>query len=429
MYCAYVTKLKNFRPHPNADKLKLADAFGITVIVGIDQPENDLVIYFPVEGQLSEEYCAYNDLVRRKDENGNQIGGYLEPDKRNIKPLKLRGERSEGLVMPLASLNYLGNFSFKEGDQITVIDGHEICKKYVPRGSHRRNGGNSNQKKKAKEETEFYIFPEHIDTNQLKFYTDRFKIGDLITITEKLEGTSHRSALLKVTKRNNWLRNLLHLPEKTYYKDFCGSRRVTIQPNSQGYYGSNEFREKVHQMLVPHLSLGMEVFGEIVGWAAPGEAPLMGTVKTEKLNDKEFTKKYGKEMTFNYGCEPGTFDFYVYRICEMDDDGDVRIEYSTDQIINWCEKHGFKYVPVLYKGFITEEEEVINLAAKYNDGQSTLGAHWREGCVIRRENNVNRFDVYKDKNWIYKFLKGLAVEEMAATGELDNMADDMIEEL
>ena len=80
MYCGYVTTLKNVRQHPNADRMKLAECFDNTVCVGLDAAEGDVVIYFPTDGQLSVEYCAKNDLVRRKDENGNPAGGYLEPE-------------------------------------------------------------------------------------------------------------------------------------------------------------------------------------------------------------------------------------------------------------------------------------------------------------------------------------------------------------
>ena len=139
MYCGYVTTLKNVRPHPNADRMKLADCFGNTVCVGLDAAEGEIVIYFPTDGQLSVEFCAQHDLVRRKDENGNPAGGYLDPDKRNIKAIKLRGEKSDGLTMPLESLAYTGIdiSTLTIGTQITVVNGHEICQKYIPRSSTR----------------------------------------------------------------------------------------------------------------------------------------------------------------------------------------------------------------------------------------------------------------------------------------------------
>ena len=60
MYKAYITTLKNVRPHPNADRMLLADCFGNTVCVGLEAKENDIIIYFPVDGELSKEYAEIN---------------------------------------------------------------------------------------------------------------------------------------------------------------------------------------------------------------------------------------------------------------------------------------------------------------------------------------------------------------------------------
>lgn len=101
MYCAYITTIKELRKHSNADRLQCATIFGNNVIVDLTYKEGQRVIYFPTDGQLSKEFAIDNNLVRKKDENGNNIGGYLDPDKRNITALKLRGEKSDGLVLPI----------------------------------------------------------------------------------------------------------------------------------------------------------------------------------------------------------------------------------------------------------------------------------------------------------------------------------------
>lgn len=44
-YNIYVTKLKNVRPHPNADRLQLADCFGNTVCISLDHSEGELGVY------------------------------------------------------------------------------------------------------------------------------------------------------------------------------------------------------------------------------------------------------------------------------------------------------------------------------------------------------------------------------------------------
>lgn len=77
----------------------------------------------------------------RKKPDGTPDTGYLEPDKRNIKAIKLRGEKSDGVFMPLSCLEYTGvNLDdINVGDIITVVNGHEICKKYIPRGRSSNN--------------------------------------------------------------------------------------------------------------------------------------------------------------------------------------------------------------------------------------------------------------------------------------------------
>lgn len=428
MYNVYVTKVKNIRPAENADKLNLCEVFGNTTVVDKSVNENDLYVYFPVDGQISEEFGKVNDLFRRKDENGNPCGGFIDPVKRNIMAIRLRGNKSDGLILPLSSLESFGDISqLKEGDIVSTFNGHEIACKYIPRQSNRSSGNFGGNKTRKKKVNIGVVFPQHIDSPQLKYNLNSFKTGDLITITEKLEGTSHRSALLPV-KKTNFFKRLFGIPEKVVYKDYCGSRRVIIeQDNSKsGYYGDNNFRLNIHKKLLPHLTPNLEVFGEIVGWPGEGKPPLMGEVDTKCLGDKNFTKNYGEKMIFHYGCKNGEYDFYIYRICELDEDGEVKIEYSTDQIISWCELHGFKYVPILYRGFLKEAKDIIYLGEKYCDGESTLAHHWREGCVIRRDNNARKFDVYKNKNFNYKVMKGIFVEQLSEEDVADN---DILEEM
>lgn len=101
MYCAYVTRIRNLRKHTNADRLLCGECFGNTVIVDLGTEPDQLGVYFPTDGKLGIEFAQKNDLLRRKDQNGNPAGGYLDPEKRNIKALKLRGEKSDGLFLPL----------------------------------------------------------------------------------------------------------------------------------------------------------------------------------------------------------------------------------------------------------------------------------------------------------------------------------------
>lgn len=79
MYCAYITTIKDLRKHSNADRLQCATIFGNNVIVDLSYKEGQRIIYFPVDGQLGENFAKENNLVRIKDSEGNNIGGYLDP--------------------------------------------------------------------------------------------------------------------------------------------------------------------------------------------------------------------------------------------------------------------------------------------------------------------------------------------------------------
>ena len=145
MYCGYITTIKNIRKHSNADRLQCVEVFGQNVIVDLSYYEGQKVVFFPADGQLSEEFATDNNLVRKKDENGNNIGGYMDENKRNITAIKLRGEKSEGLVLPIEVLSkYTDISTLKDGDQITVLNGHEICKKYIPKRNNRQRINNDN---------------------------------------------------------------------------------------------------------------------------------------------------------------------------------------------------------------------------------------------------------------------------------------------
>ena len=450
-YCGFVTTLKNVRPHPNADRMKLADCFGNTVCVGLDANENDVVIYFPTDGQLSEEYCAKNDLVRRKDENGKPAGGYLEPGKRNIRAIKLRGEKSDGITMPLDSLAYTGVdlATLKVGDTITEVNGHPICCKYIPRSNTPKTHEGGNRVRKRKDPIA-PLFLEHADTEQLAYNLSAFRPGDEIEITLKMHGTSQRTACLPVLtgyKRTFW-EKLTRKPGTPIYNwgGVSGTRRVILESYDGGFYGSNEFREQHSKIFDGKLWKGETVYYEVVGFTHTG-APIMASADNKKIADKNFMKIYGKETVFSYGCHadphvymdeesfntlncvnaPKQSDIYVYRMTMTNEDGNV-VEYTPDFMRHRCEQMGVKSVPVLAKEIIPHEiqnengewlgvdagEWVKQLAECFYDGPDPIGkTHVREGVVVRIINRP-KFTAYKHKNFSFKVLEGIVKVDATA---------------
>lgn len=428
-YKGYVVELKNVRPHPNAERLKLADCFGNTVCVGLDAENGQVKLYFPTDGQLSAEFCEYNNLVRKKDDAGNNIGGYLDPDKRNIKAIKLRGEKSDGIVMGLEALAYTGVdiSTFKPGDTIDVVNGHEICKKYIPRSKHRSStdvDGNKTRKKKVKI-VEYPHFAEHIDTPQLRFNMSMFKPGDIICLTEKIHGTSSRNAnTLKISHKQNIFDKIFKRKGKEIknYDYVIGSRRTIIEENNCGYYGTNEFRVKWGEYFKNKLYCGEEVFGEIAGFYAPN-APIMNKCNNKKTNDKEFIKHFGETTTFSYGCneEKGENDYWIYRMTCSTPDGYI-VEYPWDLVKVRAEQMGLKTVPELDRFVYTTEEDFLNRITKWLDVPSTIDpTHIIEGVVVRALNAPN-FKVAKEKSFTFKQIEGI-VKESADAPDMEEIQE------
>ena len=447
MYQAFIVKVSDLRPHTKADRLQIASFFGNDTCVGLDVKIGDIGIYFPSDGQLSVEFCQVHDLVRRKDENGNPAGGYLDPDKRNIKAVKLRGEKSDGLYMPISCLEYTGldvKGDIEPGPLSTVINGHEIYQKYIPKTQHRVGNITAGNRTRKKQVPVAPLFSEHADTEQLAYNLGAFKCGDEIEITLKMHGTSQRTANLPVLqgyKRSLWDRIFRRDGKPIYsYDEVSGTRRVVLENYDGGFYGSNEFREQHSKKFEGKLHKGETVYYEVVGFTHTG-ASIMGECSNKKLNDKEFVKQYGETTVFSYGCVPVVSidcddiqsDIYVYRMTMTNEDGFV-VEYTPDFMRYRCEQMGVKTVPVLWKGTIpdnpasaddptiTAGEWIKNVAERFYDGPDPVGkTHVREGVVVRILNRP-KFAAFKHKNFSFKVLEGI-IKDVAEAPDMEEAQD------
>lgn len=423
MYSVYITKVKNIRPAVNADRLNLCEVFGNTTVVDKTVNEQELYVYFPSDGQISVAYGEANNLFRKKDAAGNSIGGFIDPDKRNIRAISLRGNRSDGLIMPLTSLASFGDIrSLKEGDIVTTFNGKEIAQKYLPRGNTRNGkdyeGARHIKGKEKKKRKQYPFFVEHIDTPQLRFCMSNFKLGDIICLTEKVHGTSTRNArTLCVSYKQNWLQKLFNLEGKELreYQYVTGTRRTTLVDHTKGgFYGTNTFRVDWANQLQGKLNIGEEVFGEIAGFFAPN-APIMSRGDNKKINDKAFTQTFGSQTTFSYGCdeELGQSRFFIYRMTYTSPDGFV-IEYPWDLVKFRAEQMGFEVVPELDRFIYTTEEDFTARIQKWLDIPSTIDStHVIEGVVVRALNAPN-FRVAKEKSWSFRVIEGIIKDEASA---------------
>jgi hypothetical protein len=445
MYQAIVTPIQSILPHPNADKLEIAVVCNTHVCVGIGQyKKDDLVIFFETDGCLFPAYCEPNGLYEEfvevdgvKTKVGN---GYLKRTG-HVRPLNLRSYKSNGLVMPLSSLDFIDfdRSVLQAGYSFTALGGVEICRKYeTPATREARRAGQPNQPR-----LEVKIqFPEHVETENFRRNVQKIPVGATITITEKIHSTSGRAALAYteqeiynpflstvfnrlnvstpypvVNKAWNWLRQTIEEKTKQTIKGYQpqnGTRRVVLKKDSgnTGYYGSDDFRWAVADRLLPMLRKGETLYYEIVGWVAP-DRHIMPPHNTAVTGDKKFIKQYGQEITYNYGVPNGTAKAYVYRIAVTNEDG-YQWELPWEAVKARCAELGVDHVPehtVIYdydpdESYLWKSDNSKFISIVENLSlQSTFPNQFPEGVVVRVD-HAGKTWYLKEKNWYFLAMEG-----------------------
>lgn len=417
-YEAIICRVESVRKHPNADRLNLAIAQGCQVVVGLDVQEGDIGVFFPIDGQLSEEYAKANDLVAGADADGNRTGGFFDKQRR-VRAQNFRGEKSEGYWASVSSFMFLGYVSesvgysttpsLKEGDRFTELAGIPICNKYFTPATKLMRASKGKLAKANK------FFAKHVDTEQLKQHIDEIPDGSVVYLTTKLHGTSHRigRVLEKSALPQTLLQRLLRRPVKFTedYKILNGTRNVVLSEVASGrlggYYGSDEFRYNAVAQCAGYLHKGEVVYGEIVGYTQL-DSPIMGSHSTDVL--KPLKKQYGPSMTYKYGQLNGTCRFYVYRITMANEDG-VVIELPWPQVKSRCNEIGAYHVPdevdgtFIYSSDLRDSllERISNLVER----PSVLDpSHIEEGVCLRVEQPNGKTSFYKHKSYNFGVCEG-----------------------
>ena len=423
-YKAIVTKLTNVRPHSNADKVQLATCQGNQVVIGSESTEDDLGIYFPSDGQLSVSFCHFNNLFRKGEMNCNSDKTGMFDENRRVRAQKFRGEISDGFWIPISLVTLAGVNSLKEGDEFDILDGEEICSKYVNQATlkiARENAGKKQRRSKSS-----IMFKEHFDTAHFGKCLHEFDYGQTIVITEKLHGTSGRIGNVQVERDLNWkdkiAKKLGVQVKDTEWKYLNGTRRVVIEESKGLQYHDPTIRDKAFKLFNGNLRKGETVFFEIVGFESTG-ASIMPKVDTTKMNDKEFTKTYGKTMPFSYGCGETESKVYVYRMTLSDEDGHS-VDYAWEDVVKRCNELGVDHVPHIrtctlleLKGFLSSEgapndERSVSqlfeaMVTGFGTGPSVLdGTHIKEGVCVRIEGGLHN-KTFKFKSFEFKVLEGI----------------------
>lgn len=341
---------------PNCDNVVGFYTGGYQAIVPKSTQEGDILVVFPAESQLSDEFLRSNNLYRHSERNADPtIKGYVE-DNRRVKALKFRGNRSDALALPVDNLlgikteserEPLLSFSqymegVKPGIAFDTINGIEICRKYeLPVKV------NTSQAKSAAEKAfkrvDAKMLPEHIDTEN--YFRNAFKLADddYVTVTQKLHGTSIRLGNVLVRRQLSWIERLankwgLRISEYEYDYVF-GSRKAIKDPHNprqDHFYDYDLWSEegKKYEHLIPR---NMVLYGELIGWTKDGSAIQKG---------------------YTYNVPVGEAHLYIYRVAFVGSDGGL-YDMSWEGVKEFCRDRNLRHVPELWAGkhseFVAED--------------------------------------------------------------------------
>lgn len=396
-YCATVVKLPPKQAIPSLDKLVKVTVFGNDVLTQKDTDEDQLYLFFPAECAISAEYLSKNNEFRESTLNIDHAQtGYFDPSGR-VKAIKFKGVISTGYLAPVTTLYPILQdkvILLLEGMEFTDIDGINICKKYIPKHLHIQGQGNKesryNKKLKRFDKLVPNQFRFHQDTSHLAKNLHLFNPDDIIVITDKWHGTSAVFGNVLINTQLTWFQKLaakLVLPSIKKYLifkdyDYIYSSRSVVKnqyinkEQGGGYYGEDIWAV-VNKELTGKIETGIILYGEIVGYLPSG---------------KMIQKAY------DYSCSPGLsgkasnitnegyimctdtdnpeHKFLVYRITYTKPNGEV-IEFSWQQIKEYCKKYSIEHVKELYFGRAFESHEWTGDGRDIKDTTNNY-PDWRE---------------------------------------------------
>lgn len=388
-YLAKIVKIDNFHKHsdPEVTKLKCCCIDGFNIITGIDS-EPGLYVYFPTACCINPKFLSYANLYRHGELNVDQTKTGMFDDNGRVKAIRLRGELSEGFIIPIVVLeNWVMStvnveLKVEEGTEFDSIE-HDgktfwVNKKYIPKNTRTPGAPGSGNSGKGKQ-------PKGLDKiieNQFRFHYDTVLIkkcphvlhpSDLISITSKVHGTSGISAYVLCKQELNWKQKIARwLTGEEFDKyDYLYSSRSVIKNQyynksvQGGFYGVDVWKY-ANDIVRPCLSKGMTAYYEIIGFLPNG-----GYI--QKNYDYGCLPPVGDEA-YTYGKH---FKVQIYRVTITDVSGKVH-EFSAREVQLWAQMVGLVPVEQYYYGYAKD---------LYPDLDPS--EHWNENFLSKLANDKN----------------------------------------
>lgn len=351
------TTILSIGPHNNAERLEVATVYGFQVIVSKDRYKvGDPVIYIPIDSILPQ---WLEDRLFPADSK-------IKLNSHRVRQIKIRKLASQGMLIdPIDVCDKTGTKVKLEDDLAEKLG----VTKYEPPhvGFAQTQGARKNRNKKA----DHPLFHKYNGLDNIKWFPDLFKEGEMVVIQEKLHGTNARASVLPFVANSLWkkVKSFLRLApaiEKCY-----GSNNVEISAKTsyKGFYGEDVYGSTfAKEDIFSKLKLGESVYGEIVG--------------------------PGIQKNYTYGLQD--HQFYVFDVKILQPDGKQKW-LTPDEVEVFCYERKLRYVPSFYRGPYNKD-----LAYGLTKGPSKLDPKTkvREGIVIKAMNDYDVLGNKKALKWV-----------------------------
>lgn len=345
-YACSVVEIKDLFPIEGADAIVRTVVNGNNVVVPKSTEVGSKMLYFVSGTKLSTDYCKNNNLYDKEENNlDTSKRGFISSKQARVKAIKLRGIISDGMLMPLDSLNVF-DLGFKNnlnvGDEFTDINGISICEKYIiPVKVGSQSGQKTPKANKLKDLLLDTQFRFHHETEHFVKHQDKFKQETEIIITRKLHGSSLILANVLLNKKLSFKDKVakffgVDIPTEEYGIIWSSGKPKGKLPKgiesetnkwetpNPSYYTSDIWA-RAYKEIGDKIEKGISIYAEIVGKGIQGDL-------------------------FTYNQDYG---IYVYRITQTSVDGNV-VEFSWEQVKKYCEKYGLNYVEEYFVGKVKE---------------------------------------------------------------------------
>jgi tRNA-binding EMAP/Myf-like protein len=363
---AHIEVIESLSPIEGADKIEVAQVLGWECVVKKGEfTVGEKIIYVEVDSIMPEK-PEYEFLRDRKF---------------RVRTIKLRGQVSQGLVLPLKNLEPIPGIkviesSFDIGDDVTVMLGitkylspteqselqqqeekikleKSKLKKFLMRYSWFRKLFLSRNTKKG---WPYWVSKTDEDRIQsMPKVLEKFK-DSKIYVTEKIDYQSVTFTGKIIPKYSGWLGKLI--PFKKYQFIVC-SRTITNNDKNSLYWKIAK-KYNIEQILRENPTL---------------------TIQGEQGDTKVQGNKYGIK-------EPM---FWVFNII----DHEKNYHYNREEQVKFCSKYELPLVPLLFNRKLSECGSTVQELVEFSKGNSVLANIPREGIVVRCIENGKKLLSFK----------------------------------